>query len=124
MTHEDAPIAEATFVARSAGERDFRDLQVRIYRPILAEDGSEFQGLWLCRCSFSGAADYSQAFPGVDSLQALEYTQVMAAAYFGHLCGKLDVRRPNRSGAPREIPLAAKSFLASLLEGREIKPPG
>lgn len=116
-------IAEGKYLAKSSTGAAYAPLNVRIYRPVQSTPDSDFRGMWTCQCEFSGVVDYSQSFPGVDSLQALEYAQVMAAAYFGHLCTQFEVRRPSESGEPKPIPLLAKSFLAGLLQGQKFELP-
>ncbi len=123
MAHDTSAIAEAIYLAKKPSETEYRPLEVRIFRPVRADEEGDFKGMWVCRCSISGVVEFSEAFPGVDSLGALEYAQVIAASYFGQLCEEFDVRRPSRTGPPMEIPLMGKSFLASLLQGREAKLP-
>jgi hypothetical protein len=115
-------IAEGKFLARLPDAAEYQPLEVRIYAPVQGEENNEFRNMWTCRCEISGIETYAESFPGVDSLQALEYAQVIAAAYLAQLCKKYDVRRPSKSGDPKEIPLLSKSLLAGLFDGKQPPP--
>jgi hypothetical protein len=117
-------IAEAHYVLKKAEGEEFSDLRVAIFQPEPAGGSSDFEGRWLCRATLSGAVDYDHAFPGGDSLQALEYALMMVAGYIAHLSSEYRLLRPGGSGVPMEIPLFGKSLLAALLEGRLEKPLG
>ena len=124
MTAESAPIAEAHYIARKDENEEFRSLDLAIYAPRPAEPDGEFKGMWLCKGTLSGVVNYSESFPGMDSLQALEFAQVMVAGYLAHLSTEYEVTRRNESGKAIRIPLFAHSLLASILQGRLENPLG
>jgi hypothetical protein len=123
MAAEEKVIAEARYSARRKNGTDAKrtELVIRLHEPALAAAGSVFEGMWLCRCSISGPVEYSEAFPGVDSFQALEYSLVIVAGYMAYLCKEFDVNRNGRDGEP--LPLGANSMLAGMLQGKPPEPP-
>lgn len=113
-------IAAATYLIRKKGapiDIGYGTLEVRIEAPRKGEQGGPFPDMWVCPCSISGPSPFSEAFPGVDSLQALEYAQIVISTHIAHLSNEYEILRKGSGDKPMQIPLIATSMLAGVLQG-------